>query len=147
MRVYVASPFGEYRRARAAMQTIRSFGGTITHDWTGEVDRYPNDDAPPDVRIAHAKQDLAGVRAADVLLLLTGPNKAEGCGCWIEMGGALILGKRLVVTGPQRSRSIFCDLAEVVFEEDEDALAYLLAAGGADRSTRAELPTLPGDRS
>ncbi len=125
MRVYVASSYSDYPRARAAMTALRAAGHDITHDWTALADQFPNDDAPLHLRAQHAREDLQGVRDADVVLLLTPSDRGRGCGCWIETGAALALGKPVIITGPQRARSIFCELAAIQVEEDAAGIAAI----------------------
>lgn len=138
MKVYVAAPFGEYRRVRAAQAAIRERGGSITCDWTKEVERYPDGNAPGDVGKEHALADMQGVLNADAMLLLTGSDHAKGCGCWIELGIALAerrfrhdvsCGRLLVViAGPQRERTIFSRLADKLVDTDLEGVSYLLPA-------------------
>lgn len=123
--VYVASAWDDYPRARAAMAALRDAGCVVTHDWTAYVDVYPANDAPPDERAKHAREDIDGVANADVVLVLTPADRSRGAGVWIEMGAALALGKRVVLAGAQRDRSVFCSLAEARFERDEQAITCL----------------------
>lgn len=121
MNIYVAAAFAEYPRARAAMAALRARGHVITHDWTALADVYPNDDAPTHLRQLHAREDLEGVRDADLVIVLTPADRSRGAGLWVEMGAALALGKPVVIAGEQRARNVFCELATQT-EHDADAI-------------------------
>lgn len=112
--VYVASAFTDYERTRAAQEALRNNGLEISYDWTVALEEYPLGDSSTDSveRRKAANVDMQGVIDADALLLLTPSNTTQGCGCWVELGIAMALGKRIVVTGKQRDRTIFCELAE-----------------------------------
>jgi nucleoside 2-deoxyribosyltransferase len=126
MRVYVASAYEDFARARAVMAALRERGIDISHDWTTNVDAYPTDDAPAELKAQHAREDLDGVLTADAVLVLTNDDKAKGCGMWIELGAALALGKYAVITGGQRRRSIFAELTRVhVVESDAVGVSVL----------------------
>lgn len=124
-RVYVASAFEDFQRTRAVMAQLRNGGWTVTFDWTAMADIYPTDNAPLHERAKHARADLQGVRDADVVLVLTPTDKSKGCGMWWEAGAAAALGKPVVISGPQRGRSVFCELGFQV-ETDELAVEMLL---------------------
>lgn len=145
MKVYVASAFDDHARTRAAQKALRDAGITITHDWTQYVEVYPTDDAPDADRAVHAKEDLDGVRAADVVLVLTPEDKSRGAGVWIEMGAALALDIPVVIAGAQRDRNVFCRLAlaqsvtDAVAIETTIASCRALAAGIARKVKSGEL--------
>lgn len=122
-RVYVASPFSCAPEARAAMAALRAEGFEISHDWTSAADEYPDDNAPPHVAERHARDDMRGVRAADVVLLLTSP-KAAGRGCWLECGAALALGIPVVcVQSGGRPMPPFVHMFDFVVANMTDAIA------------------------
>lgn len=137
MRVYVAAAFQEWERVRTVHAMIRVRGGEITHDWTLQRDKWPNDDAPEEFAYDHAIGDREGVMSADAFILLTPDDRGRGCGCWIELGMALAENRRryndenndylqVVIAGAQRDRSIFCHLANRLTITDEEAVDYLL---------------------
>jgi hypothetical protein len=130
--VYVASAFADYQRTRAAQAVLRAGGLGISFDWTTAADEYPDGDAAasPDARHEAAIADGLGVVKADALLFLTPAEKSQGCGCWVELGIAMARGKRVVITGPQRDRTIFCELAER-FDTDAAGIARLFSLAGA----------------
>jgi nucleoside 2-deoxyribosyltransferase len=124
-RVYVAAAFGDYQRARLAMTGLRCSNIGITFDWTVDAGRPGADKLPPNLSRACAELDLAGVRDADALLLLTPQRKGEGCGCWIELGAALALNKPVFIAGKQRERSVFAFLTENRYATDLEAITAL----------------------
>ncbi len=68
-----------------------------------------------------------GVQTCDLIWVLTPVSRHEGCGMWIELGMALALKKRVVVSGGQARRSVFTELSEARFVEHEDAYNYILS--------------------
>lgn len=87
-------------------------------------------------RIKYAQADLDGVLQADIVWLLAANDKGA-CGSWVELGAALALralvpaglgvaGPHIVVSGPKNKRTIFTELADKLFETDEEALAYIV---------------------
>lgn len=130
--IYVASAFADYRRTRRVQRMLRAAGFEISFDWSAAADDAPGGDA--DVagieRLAAAVDDARGVAQADALLLLTPEDKTMGCGCWVELGLALAMNKRIVITGAQRDRTIFCELTERR-HSDEDGVALLIALASA----------------
>jgi hypothetical protein len=88
-------------------------------------------------RRKYAQADLDGVLAADIVWLLAA-NDRGACGSWVELGAALAAKTRfamvpssakpphIVVSGPKCKRTIFTELADVLFETDEAALAYVI---------------------
>lgn len=153
MNVYVASAFQDFERTRAAHKALRDAGITVTHDWTQYVERYPNDDAPDAEKPVHAKEDVDGVRSADVVLVLTPEDKTRGAGVWIEMGAALALDIPVVIAGAQRDRNVFCRLALAQSRTDANAIettiasCRALAAGIARRVKSGELKAKVGEEA
>ena len=97
LRVYVAGGAAERLTvARPWIARLQAAGVCVTHDWT--VDPGWNDPAPSPVGLAAAAAaDLDGVRRCDVLWLLCPAEKSEGSAA--ELGAALTLGRRVVVSG------------------------------------------------
>ncbi len=89
------------------MERLRAGGHEITHDWVSIImDRGEANptDASVEERRAWADEDLAGVRAADAMVLLM--PEGSGLGCFWEAGYAQALGIPMLVVG-QASRTIF----------------------------------------
>jgi hypothetical protein len=86
-------------------------------------------------RRKYAQADLDGVLSADVVWLLAANDKGA-CGSWVELGAALaarelreqrvgVRTMRIVVSGHKNKRTIFTELADALFETDEEALQYV----------------------
>ncbi|HXB28094.1 MAG TPA: hypothetical protein VNV25_25415 [Gemmatimonadaceae bacterium] len=87
-------------------------------------------------RRKYAQADLDGVLAADIVWLLAA-NDRGACGSWVELGAALVARQMragedggpwplIVVSGPKCKWTIFTELADRLFETDEEALAYVV---------------------
>ena len=126
MRVYVAGGSDErITHARAMIDRLTKCGIIITHDWT-RCEGYGRESSENERR-CWAMQDIEGVRSADVVWVMVPDRRSEGSAC--ELGAALALGKRVIVSGPhvkQPSR-IFCLLAED-YATHEEAFAEIVAS-------------------
>ncbi len=127
LRVYVAG--GAAERLTVARQWIRRLqeaGIEVTHDWTQD----PGWDCAAPTRAsldAAAREDLDGVRRADVLWYLAPATKSEGAAC--ELGAALAWGKRVVVSGPWEALGrVFPGLAGVQCGTHEEGFAAVAGA-------------------
>lgn len=122
LKVYVASPFGEFPRTRRVQSRLIEIGCKITHDWTiGAEKAKPESELTMVERRKYAKEDRNGVRDCDVFALLTSVDPSKGCGMWVELGMAIALPNRpvIVISGAQRMRTIFASLTHANFEDDE----------------------------
>ena len=112
MKVYIACPYPLRAYAISTMASLEARGHVVTSRWLK---------APDELSDQCAREDLADVAAADVLLAL---NPA----CWeergtggrhVELGYALALGKRVVLVG--KRSNIFHHHSDVrVIERVED---------------------------
>ena len=131
LRVYVAGGAAERLTvARPWIARLQAAGVCVTHDWT--VDPGWDDPAPsPAALAAAAAADLDGVRRCDVLWLLCPATKSEGSAA--ELGAALTLGRRVVVSGGwDWLGRIFPGLAGVRCGTHEEGFAAVLALSRAD---------------
>lgn len=120
LKVYVAASSKQLDRAKAAMQLLRLAGHSIAHDWVTEVEAVGSanpPDATNDERWDWAIDDLAGVKAADVVWFLV-PD-TEGAGAFVELGYALAIEKPVICSGLYQ-RSIFTAMA-VCYDRDDQA--------------------------
>ena len=128
-RLYIAGGSAERGLVSSLMTAAIFAGHDITHDWTRceGYDRESNEGE----RALWAQADLAGVRAADVVWVIAPEARSEGSAC--ELGYALALGKRIVVSGPRARDAgrIFYLLTEVY--DDHDA-ALRAIPGDAPRA-------------
>jgi hypothetical protein len=119
-KVYVAASSAQMDRAKDAMAKLRTAGHTVVHDWPTIIeDRGTANpvDATTDERWDWAIDDLAGVKAADVLWLLM--PATEGFGAAVELGYALAHGIPVICSGVY-ARSIFTAMA-VCYDRDDQA--------------------------
>lgn len=96
MKVYIAGGSPEREQVRSMMSALRARGVEITYDWTQSVG-YSRFMVPAERR-KQARLDIEGVRAADVVWIMAPEKKSEGSA--VEMGAALALRKRVIVSGP-----------------------------------------------
>lgn len=133
--VYVAGGSSERLEiVRPLIEQIQAAGIDV-HDWT----RDPNWDlvdepSRADCRRA-ARLDLDAVRRCDVFWLVVPAKKSEGASA--ELGIAIALEKRIIVSGEVGARNIFALLARPgdVFASHEEALARVVEICGAERVT------------
>lgn len=124
MKVYVAGGSDErIQFARVAIDRLSSLGFTITHDWT-RCEGYDREHTDAE-RAEWATQDMVGVMTADVVWVMVPTAKSEGAAA--ELGAAVALGKKLVVSGRRSRGNIFSTLAAQVHLEHEDAFCAILA--------------------
>ncbi len=107
--VYVAGRYDEREKIRSVMHEVASHGHSITRDWTTHlpIARYGED---PSLSTQYAKEDLDGVAAAEVFVLMTS-ELSGGTGIHAELGNAIarheLTGKpHVFVVGPHFSKSM-----------------------------------------
>lgn len=109
MRFYVAGRFQNYLQCRYVMDRLKEQGHAITYDWT-RTPAFDEHGHPRSERCTHAEnvnyawKDLAGVREADILVLLADASLA---GAYIEMGYALAFERDVYVVSPSRQTIFF----------------------------------------
>jgi hypothetical protein len=132
--IYVATKWSRRAEAKEVMRQLIAAGHVITHDWTEEEEMEGADSLARDKHFALcAEADVRGVRNADWLLLLHGPDMR---GAYVELGMALASGVRvLVVDGakpgadPALTCPIFYWLPQVRHAPTVEAALALLASG------------------
>jgi hypothetical protein len=126
MKVYVASKFENTKVVQEAYKNLLLKGHTITHDWTLENAEGMTGEALHAYLQGCAERDLAGVEAADALLLI---NHANGCGMYTELGIALASNKFIVVIdGKKPPHNIFFNLTHIHHAKDLGDAIKILAA-------------------
>ncbi len=125
--VYVASSLTNIERAKAIISHLAKVGFYITYDWTVYADTTAPDgnQGTSEERKQAAQLDMDGVRAADVVLVLTPDQKEQGAGYLVEMGMAIALDKIVYCTGLLMNRSVFHELT-TRFDTDEAAIADII---------------------
>jgi nucleoside 2-deoxyribosyltransferase len=91
-RFYLATRKDRNAQAEPLLKALKAHGWERTHAWT------EHDDASPDGYAKIALAELAGVREADVLIVLL----PGGYGTHVEIGAALALGKPVILHAPNR---------------------------------------------
>ena len=109
MKIYVAAKFCDKERVRAAHNALKAAEHTITHDWTVNKTSFPFS-ANLEFAAQCATEDLAGVLAADVLVVLSHAEPSMGSAG--ELGAAIaakLLGKPMLIyaVGPHFDQSFF----------------------------------------
>ena len=109
MKIYVASKFNNQEKVKKVYEKLRERGHEITVDWTKhkKVNPYKNN---PKMSEKYSKEDMNGVRDADVFVLLT--TEKPGKGMFVELGTAVILnamtGKpKIYVIGDHNTQPMF----------------------------------------
>jgi nucleoside 2-deoxyribosyltransferase len=127
-RVYVAGASKEMPRVEAAIAAVRYAGGEITEDWPAAIRAAgaANEGLTQAQRTEAAVADLRGVETADVVWLMV--PEAQTAGAWVEMGYAIALGRRVIVS-PVANRCIFGALCEE-YATDEDAMREVVRTIG-----------------
>lgn len=124
LRVYVAGGAGERAACGVWIRRLAAAGVEVTHDWTGDAAWHDGTAAE------RAAADLDGVRRADLLWYLAPAAKSEGSAA--ELGAALALGKRVVVSGPWDGLGrIFPGLAGECYRYHEEGFRGVVRAAAA----------------
>lgn len=89
MKFYISSRLNNVAQVRHVADRLIGNGWTHTYDWTNFG--LPSDDADS-LRVI-GERECDGVRAADILLVLT----PQGRGTHVELGMAIALGKRVYI--------------------------------------------------
>ncbi len=117
MKIYVAGKWSESKYVKKVMEMLVARGHTITVDWTGHVH--------PDKSKEYAIEDIQGVKDCDVLVACMWTSGVFYKGCWVEIGAALALDKKVVIIGHEVS-SVFLGHPNIhVFNFKEDALEFI----------------------
>lgn len=122
--LYVAGASKELKRCQNFILGVRYIGHRITFDWTKAVAEFGATPLSDDLCKTAAMIDLEGVRHSNMVILLAPGPENHSTGCWTEIGGGLILGIPLIVSGDAK-RSIFTRRAAFTFQNDEETLGYL----------------------
>ena len=139
MKIYLAARYSRIDELNVYKQQLEAKGYTVTSRWllgghqAEEVETQQNIDGTgdyPNVGGLFAQEDLADLRAADLVISFTErprSNHSRG-GRHVEFGLALAWGKRLIIVGPREN--VFYCLPEVVQYSTWPDL--LLALGGPE---------------
>lgn len=118
LRVYVAGRTNDIHRIRQIQYICRQVGWTITYDWTENVEaQLARPEKDPELLAEYAANDIQGVWNADLVIVMCSPALL---GTAIEMGAAIILGRRVWLVGEPERDSVFFYLPN--FERIKDEL-------------------------
>lgn len=129
MKIYLASRYSRRAELRGYRDRLSALGHKVTSRWL-DADHQNSDwrttmadnssDCAAELRGKFAAEDLADVRAAQVLIAFTEPPESGHSrgGRHVELGVALGLDRRVYVVGHREN--IFCWSDEVSFRETFD---------------------------
>jgi hypothetical protein len=103
MKVYIAARYGRRAEMLGLAGLIERRGHTVTSRWILGEHEDKDDSATFEMMSTWAAEDIADIKAADVLLAITEePGAAVGGrgGRHVELGVALALGLTVLVVGP-----------------------------------------------
>lgn len=130
--VYLAARYSRREEMLGYAGQLEAFGYTVTARWITGIHEKPGapNDGPSytDAERAHfASEDLADLRAADILIAFTEPAHAGPArgGRHVELGYALASGHRVIVVGHREN--VFCCLPEVEFHGSWESCCAMLA--------------------
>jgi nucleoside 2-deoxyribosyltransferase len=92
-RFYLSTRKNDSARANTVSEALKARGWERTFEWK------PQDGEGSDGHAKIAAEELEGVRAADVLVVLF----PGGFGTHVEIGAALALGKRVIIHSPDQA--------------------------------------------
>lgn len=120
MRVYIAGGSSERESCASMIAKAQALGLHITYDWTKDWSA----DKTRAEWIRKAQADLVGVKTAHVVWCMVPEALSEGMAT--ELGFALALGRRVVLSGPQRPIDPFHRLVERSFALHSTALDWVV---------------------
>lgn len=122
MRVFVSGKVGDHEDVKDLIAVLSQRGHNVTFDWTSIEHLRPYDKNAGASQSA-AELELAGVRDADVVIVMVHPR---GVGLFVELGAALALGKHVIaiVSGADPTMFLYHPLVMRVSSTNE-ALAAL----------------------
>lgn len=134
MKFYLAGASAEVEACAEWIRRLEAAGHECTHNWTTDVlasraSGLRDSDLDDDRRLDLASTDMDAVRACRVFWLVI-PTTMRSMGSWLELGAAIALGKRTVVSGYYRA-TIFTSLAHRCFSSDEEAFDAIVEAYAA----------------
>lgn len=86
LKVYVAAKFSDKKRVDQCYNVLKASGYTITHEWIHNKQAIPFHQYPEFTRQC-AWEDINGVRAADIFILLSHSEPSMGASA--ELGAAI----------------------------------------------------------
>lgn len=94
MKLFVAGSSKDIGRVSMVLDIVRGAGHVVTHDWVGGYDWEKGAAYCP---VQEADNDLKGIAAADVFVLVVSDVPSGGGGMWFEVRTAFDWGKPIVI--------------------------------------------------
>lgn len=117
MKLYIAGKWSEREEIKKIMEMFELRGHIITVDWTNHIHSTKSKE--------YAIEDIQGVKDCDVLIAYMKTPGIFYKGCWVEIGAALALDKRVIIIGHEVS-SVFLGHPNIhVFNSKEEALSFI----------------------
>lgn len=137
MKIYIAGSSKDIDRCERMVSAVRALGIDITVDWVAIMRASPPDSACDADHLAKcARDDIRGVKEADIVWVVGPSVSRPSTGCWGELTAALALGKPVLyseppadaLTGQSAPTPQFCIFTVLTerFKSDEDVLAHLV---------------------
>lgn len=112
-KAYIATKWENRARAAELAEILEQYGWEITRKWWA----YPSFEVvTPEYQQAEAIDDIAAVRAADVVYVIMEKDLPYR-GAWAEFGAALAFGKPVFVIGEEAKKCVFAYHPLVTFVE------------------------------
>ena len=126
MKIYLAAKFGEKNEMREWAAFLKNDGHEVTSTWL-ESKNQTDREAPEEVLVEAARQNLLDVLAADVLVTKSQEQGTvhTGGGRHVEFGYAVAEGMDIIVVGP-KGEHVFHYLSGVQHVNNLDQLAGVL---------------------
>jgi len=132
VRIYLAGPSSELERVKKYARQLDDSGMVeITYRWWEDVEANmkagtPDSAMSREEQSRHASSDLDGVARAQIVWCLW-PSERRSEGVPVELGYAIAVGSRIVVSGTRCHECIFTAEAEFRDAYDDVALSEVLS--------------------
>lgn len=128
MNIYIAGASRELDLVSSYIDKVEASRHRINLDWTAAIREnmakgLTDKDMSREDRKKHAEMDRDAVFHADCVWLMVPEDPKSSIGCWVEFGMAVASGATVIVSG--KNASIFCELADYIFETHDEALEWL----------------------
>jgi hypothetical protein len=125
MKIYVCGGSSELDAVADRIRQLRELDREITHDWVAvirSIGEFNPRSASHEQRLEWSDGDLLGIEKADIVWVVLPVKPSFGCA--FEMGFAIGIGCRVIVSGDWRA-SIFTAQAFACFDKHDSALDWI----------------------
>ena len=150
--IYLAARYSRRSEVKAYAIQLHELGYAITSRWLDGVSILTSDglseEAPYPDRVRLAEQDWQDLLVADTCISFTEPPRASHTrgGRHVELGGAIALGKRVIVVG-HRENVFHCLPAIEFYSNWQDCFQMLSCRVSAIHAKQHDLPTPRGPKN